>query len=75
MGFFTSGGNTIIRASNDADAASEFECQLNGMNTGLLVVGYNYSGTSLPALDTQVTSHSGQIKLKNHSGTRLPGQV
>ena len=31
VGFFTSGGNTIIRGSNDADAASEFEIQLNGM--------------------------------------------
>ena len=30
VGFFTSAGNTIIRASNDADAASEFEAQLNG---------------------------------------------
>ena len=33
MGYFTSGGNTIIRASNDADAATEFEIQLNGMKT------------------------------------------
>ena len=31
VGFFTSGGNTIIRGSNDADAASEFEIQLNGI--------------------------------------------
>ena len=33
VGFFTSGGNTIIRGSNDADAATEFESQLNGMRT------------------------------------------
>jgi len=33
VGFFTSGGTTIIRASNDADAASEFEIQLTGIKT------------------------------------------
>ena len=31
VGFFTSGGNTIIRASTDADAATEFEIQLTGV--------------------------------------------
>ena len=31
IGYFTSGGNTIIRASTDADAASEFEIQLTGI--------------------------------------------
>ena len=31
LGYFTSGGNTIIRGSNDADAAGEFEIQLTGM--------------------------------------------
>ena len=33
LGYFTSGGNTIIRGSNDADAATEFEIQLNGIKT------------------------------------------
>ena len=33
VGFFTSGGNTIIRGSNDADAANEFEIQLTGIKT------------------------------------------
>ena len=33
VGYFTSGGNTIIRGSNDADAASEFEIQLTGSKT------------------------------------------
>ena len=33
LGYFTSSGNTIIRGSNDADAASEFEIQLNGSKT------------------------------------------
>ena len=33
LGYFTSSGNTIIRGSNDADAASEFEIQLNGIKT------------------------------------------
>ena len=33
VGYFTSSGNTIIRGSNDADAASEFEIQLNGIKT------------------------------------------
>ena len=33
VGFFTSGGTTIIRASNDADLATEFEIQLTGIKT------------------------------------------
>ena len=33
VGYFTAGGNTIIRASNDADAASELEIQLTGTRT------------------------------------------
>ena len=33
VGYFTSGGNTFIHASNDGDAASEFEVQLTGMKT------------------------------------------
>ena len=33
VGFFTSGGNTIIRISNDADAAAEAEIQLTGIKT------------------------------------------
>ena len=33
VGFFISGGNTIIHASNDADATAEFQIQLNGIKT------------------------------------------
>ena len=33
VGFFTSGGNTIIRLSTDADSTSEAEIQLTGMKT------------------------------------------
>jgi hypothetical protein len=33
LGYFTSGGNTIIRGSNDADTANEFQIQLNGIKT------------------------------------------
>lgn len=44
-------------------------------NTGLLVIGHNYTRTSLPALNTQVKSHGGSIQLKNHSGTKLPSQM
>ena len=33
LGYFTSGGNTIIRGSNDADVADEFQIQLNGIKT------------------------------------------
>ena len=36
LGYF---GNTIIRGSNDADAASEFEIQLNGIKP-LTVEGF-----------------------------------
>ena len=31
LGYYVSGGNTIIRASNDADAAAEVEIQLSGV--------------------------------------------
>ena len=31
VGFFTSGGNTIVRLSTDTEAASEAEIQLNGI--------------------------------------------
>ena len=34
LGFFASGGNTIVRASTDADAAAEFQIQLTGL-TGI----------------------------------------
>ena len=30
LGYYVSGGNTIVRASTDADAAAEVEIQLNG---------------------------------------------
>ena len=33
LGYYVSGSNTIIRASNDADAAAEVEIQLNGNKT------------------------------------------
>jgi hypothetical protein len=31
VGYYTSGGNTIARASNDADGAAELEIQLTGL--------------------------------------------
>ena len=34
LGYYVSGGNTIIRASNDADAAAEVEIQLTGDGAG-----------------------------------------
>ena len=39
-------------------------------NSGLLVIGGQY--TPKPALNTNVVSHSGQIRLKLQSGTKLP---
>ena len=33
LGYYVSGGNTIVRASTDADAAAELEIQLTGMKT------------------------------------------
>ena len=32
LGYYVSGSNTIIRASNDADAAAEIEIELTGKN-------------------------------------------
>ena len=37
LGYFVSGGMTIVRASTDADAAAELEVQLTGAKT--LTVG------------------------------------
>jgi Ca2+-binding RTX toxin-like protein len=31
VGYFTSGGNTVVRASTDADGAAELQVQLNGL--------------------------------------------
>jgi hypothetical protein len=42
-------------------------------NFGPLVIGFNYSGETLPALDTYVQSHVGAITLRAQTGTRLPG--
>jgi hypothetical protein len=33
VGWTTSGGNTIIQASNDADTAADFQTQLTGLKT------------------------------------------
>ena len=33
LGYYVSGGNTIVRASTDADAAAELEIQLTGVKT------------------------------------------
>ncbi len=33
LGYFVTGGNTIVRASTDADAAAELEIQLTGVKT------------------------------------------
>ena len=33
LGYYVSGGNTIVHASNDADAAAEVEIQLTGVKT------------------------------------------
>ena len=33
LGYFVSGGMTIVRASTDADAAAELEIQLTGVKT------------------------------------------
>jgi hypothetical protein len=31
VGYFTSGGNTVVRASTDADSTAELEIQLTGL--------------------------------------------
>ena len=36
LGYYVAGGNTIVRASTDADAAAEVEIQLNGVNVLML---------------------------------------
>ena len=68
------GGGVSASVTTNGPHVQATSTYLEG-NTGLLVIGHNYSGTNLPALNTQVKTHSGSIQLKNHTGTRLPGQV
>lgn len=68
------GGNTT---ADDMRTASDLHNQATDTyleaNRGPLTIGYNYSGMTLPALNTTVVSHSGEIRLAAHRGTKLPG--
>ena len=44
-------------------------------NNGLLIIGYNYSGNNLPALNTNVRSHAGSIQLRSRKGARIAGRL
>ena len=62
-------GNSAPGSSRNSDHPQSVDTYVQG-NSGLLVIGGQF--TPKPALNTNVVSHSGQIRLKLHSGTRLP---
>jgi hypothetical protein len=78
----TGGGQLKILGGNatadDKRTASNVHLQATDTyleaNRGSLVIGYNYSGMNLPAINTTVVSHSGDIRLANQKGTKLPGR-
>lgn len=70
------GGNTT---ADDMRTSSDLHNQATDTyleaNRGPLTIGYNYSGMTLPALNTTVVSHSGEIRLAAHKGTQLAGKT
>ncbi len=72
--FLIMGGGISANSTLNTSQIQATNTYIEG-NYGTLVVGHNYNGTNLPAINTKIVSHSGSIKLKNHKGTLLPGQV
>jgi hypothetical protein len=64
-------GNAAAGTTTNGVHCQASDTYLEG-NAGPLVIGYIYSGMKLPAVGTVVRSHSGQITLKNQTGTKLP---
>ena len=64
------GGEVAANVTRNGPHIQATSTYLRG-NSGLLVIGSNYPGTHLPALNTRVDSHSGTIRLYNQSGTSL----
>jgi hypothetical protein len=68
------GGNATADSTKNGPHTQATDTYLEG-NRGSLVIGYNYAGQKLPAVNTTVRSHDGSVKLQNHTGTRLPGSA
>jgi hypothetical protein len=68
------GGNTSANETRNDYRSQATSTVLEG-NNGLLIIGYNYNGNNLPALNTSVRSHAGSIQLRNHKGTRIAGRL
>ena len=62
-------GTAAPGSSRNSDHPQSVDVVCQG-NSGLLVIGGQFKPK--PALNTNVVSHSGQIRLKLHSGTKLP---
>ena len=68
------GGNAGAGVTQNGPHIQATDTYLEG-NIGSMVVGYNYNGERLPAVNTFVESHNGVIRLMRQVGIRLPRQV
>jgi hypothetical protein len=64
------GGNTSANDTRNDYRSQATSTVLEG-NNGQLIIGYNYRGNRLPALNTSVRSHNGKIELRDQQGTRI----
>ena len=62
-------GNAAPGSTRNSDHPQSVDVYCQG-NSGMMIIGGGF--TPKPALNTRVASHSGQIRLKLHSGTKLP---
>lgn len=65
------GGNCPWNATIQGSHPQAYNTFLAG-NSGAMIIGAQYSGDNLPAVNTIVDSHQGSIALKAHVGTVLP---
>lgn len=68
------GGNTTASDTRNDYRSQATNTVLEG-NKGELIIGYNYRGNKLPALNTRVLTHTGSIQLRDQQGTRLAGRL
>lgn len=68
------GGNATANETRNNYRSQSTNATLDG-NKGPLIIGYNYSGDKLPALNTRVLSHTGTIRLRDQDGTRIAGRL
>lgn len=66
-------GNQTLQSSGSGHPQAT-DTYLEG-NSGELVIGYSYNRHKLPAVNTVVRSHNGNVQLKNHTGTQQAGRL